>query len=85
MVKRRFVKRTYLPDETGHYATPLSSVISLPSAIVGGPVFFEAGNYTATSLLAKLDAPLPPPRVRSERKPEIEFVLAPKGAINEAA
>jgi hypothetical protein len=79
-VKRRFVKRTFLPDDTGHYATSLASAVSLPPAIVGGPVFFEPGSYHAPGLLAKLDQPLPPRRIRAERKPEIEYVLAPKEA-----
>lgn len=79
-VKRRFVKRTFLPDETGHFAASLASVVSLPPAIVGGPVFFEPGSYHAPGLLAKLDQPLPPRRIRAERKPEIEYVLAPKEA-----
>lgn len=79
-VKRRFVKRTYLPDETGHFAAPLSHKVDLPPAIVGGPVFFEPGSYHAPGLLAKLDQPLPPRRIRAERKPEIEYVLAPKEA-----
>ncbi|PWE52412.1 hypothetical protein DEM27_31185 [Metarhizobium album] len=78
VVKRRFIKRTYLPDDTGQYAVSLASAVSLPPAIVGGPVFFEPGSYHAPGLLAKLDQPLPPCRIRAERKPEIEYVLAPK-------
>lgn len=80
VVKRRFIKRTFLPDDTGHYAASLASAVSLPPAIVGGPVFFEPGSYHAPGLLAKLDQPLPPRRIRAERKPEIEYVLAPKEA-----
>ena len=83
-VKRRFVKRTFLPDETGHFAAPLSHKVDLPPAIVGGPVFFEPGSYHAPGLLAKLDQPLPPRRVRPERKPEVEYVLAPK-EVSDAA
>lgn len=83
-VKRRFVKRTFLPDDTGHFAAPLSQKVELPPAIVGGPVFFEPGSYHAHGLLAKLDQPLPPRRVRAERKPEVEYVLAPKEAANAA-
>ncbi|KNY12942.1 hypothetical protein AKG11_31970 [Shinella sp. SUS2] len=77
-VKRRFIKRTFLPDETGHFAAPLAQKVELPPAIVGGPVFFEPGSYHAAGLLAKLDQPLPPRRVRPERKAEIEYVLAPR-------
>ncbi|MCJ8024427.1 hypothetical protein KYK30_14300 [Shinella yambaruensis] len=84
VVKRRFIKRTFLPDDTGHFAAPLHQKVELPPAIVGGPVFFEPGSYHAPGLLAKLDQPLPPRRIRAERKPEIEYVLAPKEAANAA-
>ena len=80
VVKRRFIKRTFLPDDTGHFAAPLSQKVELPSAIVGGPTFFEAGNFTATRLLSELEKPLPPRQLRAERKPEIEFSLAPREA-----
>lgn len=82
VVKRRFVKRTFLPDDTGHFAVPLSQKVDLPPAVVGGPAFFEPGNFTATRLLLELDKPLPPRQVRSERKPEVEFSLAPKEAVD---
>ncbi|MFB9795055.1 hypothetical protein [Shinella granuli] len=84
VVKRRFVKRTFLPDDTGHFAAPLHQKVELPPAIVGGPVFFEPGSYHAPGLLAKLDQPLPPRRIRAERKPEVEYVLAPKETADAA-
>lgn len=78
VVRRRFIKTTYLPDRSGWNAPSLAASVELPPLAAGSSPLWSAVSYPPHSVLAALDKPLLPRPAMGERTPEYSYSLAPK-------
>lgn len=75
VVKLRFVKRTFLPDQGGRHIANLAAEVNLPPLYAGAGPFWEADNGRASDVLDRLSKPIPPRPAEQERTSEIEYQL----------
>ena len=76
--QRRFLRRRFLPQQSGRVIGSLASDLSLPPLYAGADAYWSAANYTPARIVEELAKPLRGRPQDPERKPEVEFANPPK-------
>lgn len=76
--QRRFLRRRFLPQQSGRVIGSLASDLSLPPLYAGADAYWSAANYTPARIVEELAKPLRGRPQDPERQPEIEYANPPR-------